>query len=73
MDRVTLLRQLGRQIQLHRKQLGISQEEFASRIGLDRSYMGRIEQGRINLSFIKLYELCAALGTDLPTLLKNIG
>lgn len=72
MDRKNLLHQLGRQIQLHRKQLGITQEEFANKLSIDRSYMGRIEQGRINLSFIKLYELSIALEIDLSTLLKEI-
>ena len=37
---------LGWKIQKLRKQLDLTQEEFAHRLGISRTYMGYIEQGR---------------------------
>ena len=43
---VKTLKTMGRKIQKLRKQEKMSQEEFAHRLGISRTYMGYIEQGR---------------------------
>lgn len=37
---------LGRKIQKKRKQLELTQEDVAYKVGISRAYMGYIEQGR---------------------------
>ena len=37
---------LGKKIQKRRKQIGLTQEKLAEKIGVSRAYMGYIEQGR---------------------------
>jgi transcriptional regulator with XRE-family HTH domain len=50
--------QLVRDARLEQK---ISQESLSLQCGIDRSYMGRIERGEVNLTVEKLYEIASAL------------
>jgi transcriptional regulator with XRE-family HTH domain len=66
---------LGQRIRARRRELGLSQEGLAHNAGLDRSYVGRIERGEHNLTFVSLVKVAralqcdvAALTTDLPLL-----
>lgn len=52
---------LGQKIRKARKEKGLSQEKLALMCGLDRSYMGRIERGEVNITVLKLYEISKAL------------
>jgi transcriptional regulator with XRE-family HTH domain len=47
-------RRLGSRIRKHRSQRGWSQEEFADICVVNRSYMGRIERGELNLTLDSL-------------------
>lgn len=60
---------LGRNIRKARKEKNISQEKLALMCGLDRSYMGRIERGEVNITVSKLYELSRALDIDVRDLI----
>ena len=59
---------LGQRIRARRRGLGLSQEGLAHEAGLDRSYVGRIERGEHNLTFIALLRLCRALNCDAASL-----
>lgn len=59
---------LGQRIRARRKELGMSQEGLAHEAGLDRSYVGRIERGEHNLTFVALVKLCRAMGCDVASL-----
>lgn len=59
---------LGQRIRARRRELGLSQEGLAHVAGLDRSYVGRIERGEHNLTFIALVRLARALGCDVAAL-----
>lgn len=37
---------LGKKIQKRRKEMGLTQEDVAYKVGISRAYMGYIEQGR---------------------------
>ena len=50
----------------------MSQEELAHDAGLDRSYVGRIERGEHNLTFVSLIKLCRAMGCDVSALTFNL-
>lgn len=41
-----LTKTLGRRIQKRRKELELTQEQLADKVGISRAYMGYIEQGR---------------------------
>lgn len=52
---------LGKTIRMRRKAASISQERLADLSGLDRSYLGRIERGEVNITVASLYQIAQAL------------
>lgn len=58
----------GKAVRSFRREQGLSQEGFAARAGIDRSYYGAIERGEINVSFATMLRLADALGISLATL-----
>ena len=66
------LKILGERIRIARKTAGFSQEDFAFKTGLDRSYMGGVERGQRNLSFLKLCAIAIALKSDLSSLMTDL-
>lgn len=61
--------QLARAMRELRKMCGYSQEDFARRTGIDRSYYGAIERGEFNVSLDKIVQLAAGLGMSAAELL----
>lgn len=53
-----LPKKLGRKIQKRRKELGLTQEDLADKIGITRQYMGFIEQAR-NVPSVEVLEKIA--------------
>ncbi|UJA00506.1 helix-turn-helix domain-containing protein [Acinetobacter johnsonii] len=60
---------IGQLIRNSRTQRSITQEALALQCGIDRSYMGRIERGEVNLTVEKLYEIASALEINAKELL----
>ena len=60
---------VGQLIRTERQKKKISQEYLALKCGIDRSYMGRIERGEVNLTVEKLYEIASVLKIDIKELL----
>ena len=56
----------------YRKAAGLTQEELAERCGLHRTYIGGIEQGRINVCLRNVGKMADALGVR-PMLLLAEG
>ncbi|WP_417585696.1 helix-turn-helix domain-containing protein [Nitrincola sp.] len=67
-----LASQLGVNIRAKRKELCVSQDRLALECGVDRSYMGRIERGEVNITVEKLYQIAARLGCEPASLLPQI-
>lgn len=63
---------LGKRIRSRRGELGLSQEGLANEAGLDRSYVGRIERGEHNLTFVALVRLCRAMRCDVASLTNDL-
>lgn len=63
---------LGKRIRAKRRELGMSQEELAHEAGLDRSYVGRVERGENNLTFVSLVRICRAMGCDVAALTTGL-
>mgnify|MGYP001627279498 CR=1 FL=1 len=51
----------GEKVRVLRKEKGLSQEALSNLAGIDRSYMGQIERGEINLTLTKIYQIADAL------------
>ena len=52
---------IGQLIRNRRTQQKLTQESLALQCGIDRSYMGRIERGEVNLTVEKIYEIAFVL------------
>lgn len=52
---------IGHLIRDKRTELKITQEALALQCGIDRSYLGRIERGEVNITVLKLYEIAHIL------------
>jgi len=65
-----LLDKLGQRIRELRNQSDISQEKLAFACELDRTYIGSVERGERNVSFINLNKIARALNIPLMDLLN---
>lgn len=61
-------KELGKHIQAVRKERGLSQEELASKIGLDRVAVGYIEQGIRSPKLRTLFQISNALNLNIKDL-----
>ncbi|NHM15423.1 helix-turn-helix domain-containing protein [Eggerthellaceae bacterium zg-887] len=55
---------IGRNLRLYRKRAGLTQEELANRCHMHRTYIGGIEQQRINVSINNVGRIASVLGID---------
>jgi transcriptional regulator with XRE-family HTH domain len=62
---------LGIALRRHRNALKLSQESFAAKVGLHRTYIGAIERGERNVSLKNLDKLASALDVKLSSLMKD--
>jgi transcriptional regulator with XRE-family HTH domain len=67
-----LLKALGQRIRELRTEQGYSQEAFADKCGVHRTFMGTIERGESNLSFQNIHKVAATLGVTLSDLFLNL-
>jgi len=68
-QRDLLYRELGQRVRSLRVEAGLSQAVLAQRVGLTRTSITNIEQGRQSIPLHVLYDLASALGTDLNAFL----
>lgn len=61
----------GLKVREQRKLKKLSQERLALLCNIDRSYMGRIERGEVNITLEKMYELAKALDLNAKDLLPK--
>lgn len=66
------LEALGQRIRKQRKLLGWSQEDLAAQAGVDRSYVGGVERGERNVTFLVLCAICTALRCDIAALTEGL-
>lgn len=65
-----LRRRVGLNIQELRRARGISQEDLAHRAGVNRGYMGKLENAKYSASLDKIEAIAGALQVDPSELLK---
>jgi transcriptional regulator with XRE-family HTH domain len=61
--------QIGKLIRNKRIERNLSQESVALLSGIDRSYIGRIERGQVNITVEKLYVIAKVLDIPIKELL----
>ena len=69
----TELRKLGDSIRNARKELGVSQEDFAEICDLHRTYVGQLERGEKNVSFTNVLRVAKAFRVKPSALLAEAG
>lgn len=73
MENKQLLLQLGDRIKKLRLETGLSQEKFALKIEMDRTYFASIESGKRNISIINIKKIADGLNISLSELFKTIA
>jgi DNA-binding XRE family transcriptional regulator len=66
-----ILMRFGKRVRGLRKKAGFSQEQFAQRCELDRTYVGGIERGERNVSLRNIEVLARALSVSVSELTKG--
>jgi len=69
----TILKRFGVTVRLHRRKMGLTQQEFGTRVGIHRTYVGAIERGERNLTIMKICEIADALDRDLVSIWQEIA
>lgn len=67
-----ILEKIGSRIQELRKSQGLSQEKFALKAEIDRTYLAGIEQGKRNLTIKSLEKILNSLDISFSEFFQNI-
>lgn len=67
-DTLAARKALGLRIKRVRQAQGLSQKRLADMVGIDRTYLIQVEQGKRNLGFNNLHKIAAGLGVTLSEL-----
>lgn len=67
-----ILEKIGSRIQELRKSQGLSQEKFALKAEMDRTYLAGIEQGKRNLTIKSLEKILNSLDISFSEFFQNI-
>jgi len=62
----------GHRVRYLRNQLGLSQEDFAAKCELDRTYISSLERGKRNVSLKNIEAIAIALEVSLAELFTEI-
>lgn len=63
---------LGVRIRELRKLTGLSQEKFAIKIGMDRTYFASVEAGKRNISIVNIKKIADGLNVSLSELFADL-
>ena len=66
------LQQLGLQITQRRERLGMSQDALAEKAALSKNYVGQIERGKVNPSYLVLLKLAKALDSQVSDFFPDV-
>jgi transcriptional regulator with XRE-family HTH domain len=71
-DEPNILKRFGQRVRELRKAKGWSQEAFAARCELDRTYVGGIERGERNVALRNIQVLAEALDITISELMEGL-
>jgi len=64
--------ELGMAIRRKRHKLNLSQEDFADKANIHRTYVSSIELGKVDISITIAFKIASALNMPLSSLLKEV-
>jgi transcriptional regulator, XRE family len=67
-----ITKKFGERIRLLRLEKGLSQEKFALKIGMDRTYYASVELGKRNISLCNIKKISDGLDISLSKLFEGI-
>jgi len=67
-----ILDRFGNRVRELRKARGLSQEAFAEKCALDRTYISGIERGRRNVALCNIDAIARALGVSISELTRGL-
>jgi len=68
----SILERFGNRVRQLRKARGFSQESFADKCDLDRTYISGIERGKRNVALCNIEAIALALGITVSDLTKDL-
>jgi transcriptional regulator with XRE-family HTH domain len=68
MNKKDILIKFGQRVRYERIRLGLSQEEFAARSGLHRTYIGMVERAEKNITLLNIEKIANALNVKINIL-----
>ena len=66
-----ILKNFGSKVRQYRELLGLSQEKFAEKANVHRTYIGTVERGETNITLVNVYKLAKALEVNVTQLIKD--
>lgn len=73
MNEKEFLLKFGQRIKELRQDTGLSQEKFALKIDMDRTYFSSVEAGKRNISLCNIKKITDGLGISLSQFFENIN
>jgi transcriptional regulator with XRE-family HTH domain len=71
-NKTDLLKKFGKRVKKERLKIGLSQEEFAEKACVHRTYIGMIERGEKNITLLNINKIAHALDLSIEKLLENL-
>lgn len=68
-----IAKELGQRIKTLRTEQGLSQEKFALKIDMDRTYFATVESGKRNISLLNIEKIANGLNVSISDLFKGLG
>lgn len=68
-----ITKELGERIKKLRKETGLSQEKFALKIDMDRTYFATVESGKRNISLQNIEKIAKGFNITISELFEGIG
>jgi transcriptional regulator with XRE-family HTH domain len=69
-ERPDIRERFGFAVRDRREALGLTQEEFAERVGIHRTYLSDIERGTRNVSLLNIERVASALSLKISELFR---
>ena len=63
-------KKFGKNLRKYRKQKGLSQEDLSLELELDGSYIGKVENAKLNITIDKIISIADFLGIEVIDLFK---
>lgn len=67
-----ILIRFGSRVRELRLETGLSQEKFAAKCGLDRTYLGSVERGERNIALRNIEKIAKALRVSISRLMDSL-